>query len=185
MLGGTLSVESEVGKGSCFHFTLRAGLVACENEGSAQGPPEPLTSNFAQKNADGLQILLAEDNAVNQKVAISLLRKQGQSVTLACMGSRVLELLEHQTFDLILMDVQIPEMDGLEATAVIRLNERDSEKRTPIIALTAHAMTGDREICMAAEMDGYVSKPIIADDLNNEIERLRVERLTGNQLVRR
>jgi CheY-like chemotaxis protein len=107
-------------------------------------------------------------------VAVRLLEKQGHIVAAAGTGNAVLELLQQQTFDLILMDVQMPDMDGFETTAAIRRNE--TGRRMPIIALTAHAMVGDRERCLAAGMDGYASKPIRTEDLNNEIDRLRVAR---------
>jgi two-component system, sensor histidine kinase and response regulator len=106
-----------------------------------------------------LHILLAEDNAVNQLVASRLLEKQGHSVTLVTDGRRAVEEFEKTAFDLILMDVQMPEMDGYEATAAIRARE-NGRSRTPILALTAHAMSGDRERCLQAGMDGFISKPI-------------------------
>jgi two-component system, sensor histidine kinase and response regulator len=106
-----------------------------------------------------LHILLAEDNAVNQLVASRLLEKQGHSVTLVTDGRRAVEEFEKTAFDLILMDVQMPEMDGYEATAAIRARE-NGRSRTPILALTAHAMSGDRERCLLAGMDGFISKPI-------------------------
>ncbi len=107
-----------------------------------------------------LHILLVEDNPINQKVAQRLLEKAGHSVTIASNGKEAVDLLERQTFDLVLMDVQMPEMDGLEATAVIRQQEEGTERHMPIVALTAHAMMGDREKCLEAGMDGYVTKPV-------------------------
>jgi CheY-like chemotaxis protein len=172
MLGGRLWVESEMGSGSRFHFTVTARLLS---SGSAEaGLPKPIAADFSNGVAAGLRILLAEDNLVNKKVAVRLLEKQGHIVAAAGTGNAVLELLEQQTFDLILMDVQMPEMDGFETTAAIRRNE--TGRRIPIIALTAHAMTGDRERCLAAGMDGYASKPIRTEDLNKEIERLRISK---------
>jgi CheY-like chemotaxis protein len=108
-----------------------------------------------------LQILLVEDNPVNQKVAVRLLEKHGHSVTVAGNGKEALSCLDERPFDLVLMDVQMPVMDGLEATAVIRQRETGTDRRLPIVALTAHAMVGDREKCLDAGMDGYVTKPII------------------------
>jgi PAS domain S-box-containing protein len=119
-----------------------------------------------------LHILLAEDNAVNQKLVLGLLEKQGHTVAVAGNGREALAALERETFDLVLMDVQMPEMDGLAATALIRTQEEGSGRHVPIIALTAHAMKGDRERCLASGMDGYVSKPLRADDLREEICRL-------------
>jgi two-component system sensor histidine kinase/response regulator len=108
---------------------------------------------------------LAEDNAVNQKIASRFLEKEGHRVTLASNGRQALAAIERENFDVVLMDVQMPEMDGFEATAAIRAQERDTGKRLPILAMTAHAMAGDRERCLAAGMDGYIAKPISASAL--------------------
>ena len=112
-----------------------------------------------------LRILMAEDNPVNQRMQTRMLEKRGHSVVVAQTGRQVLELKKCQHFDLILMDVQMPEMDGLEATAAIRESEKGSNTRIPIIAMTANAMTGDRQICLDSGMDDYVSKPIHANVL--------------------
>lgn len=113
-----------------------------------------------------LQILLVEDNLVNQKLAMFLLEKEGHTVTLAGDGREALRIYQSATFDAVLMDIQMPEMDGLEATAIMRQWEQQHGlRRTPIIAMTAHAMKGDRERCLAAGMDGYVSKPLQPDEL--------------------
>jgi signal transduction histidine kinase/CheY-like chemotaxis protein len=117
-----------------------------------------------------LRVLLADDNAVNQKLAVHILRKRNCLVQTAISGVQVLSELEKQTFDLILMDVQMPEMDGLEATAKIRQKEKSTGKHVPIIAVTAHAMKGDRERCLDAGMDGYISKPIQASELFATVE---------------
>jgi len=109
-------------------------------------------------------VLLVEDNAVNRKLATALLEKHGYSAATAQNGKEALEILEGERFDLILMDVQMPVMDGLEATRLIRAKERATGGHIPIVALTAHAMKGDRERCLAAGADDYVAKPIrIAD----------------------
>jgi len=110
--------------------------------------------------AGPLRILLAEDNAVNQRLAIRLLEKQGHRVALANNGREAVEAVLRQTFDVVLMDVQMPEMNGFEAAAAVRAAERGTGRHLPIIALTAHAMKGDRERCLEAGMDGYLSKPI-------------------------
>ena len=107
-----------------------------------------------------LRILLVEDNPVNQKVAEYMLSKHGHEVVTAANGKIALALLEQQAFDLALMDVQMPEMDGLEATAQIRAREQSNGGHLPILALTANAMVGDRERCLQAGMDGYLTKPV-------------------------
>jgi two-component system, sensor histidine kinase and response regulator len=133
--------------------------------------PDPFTRPSSGESATGLRILVAEDNAVNQKLALRLLEKQGHSVVVAGDGRQAIILLEQQAFDLILMDVQMPNMDGLEATAAIRKNEK-GRAHIAIVAVTAHAMKGDRERCPAAGMDAYLSKPIRAAELNDTIEKL-------------
>ncbi len=127
-----------------------------------------------------LRILLAEDSLVNQKLAVALLRKHGHDVVIADDGRKAVLAVKEQHFDLILMDVQMPEMDGYEATAAIRKYERTLKSRTPIIALTAHAMTGDRERCLEAGMDEYVTKPIRSEQLFDTIEFV----LAQHELVR-
>ena len=117
-----------------------------------------------------LKILLAEDNAVNQLLAVRLLEKHGHTVTIVKTGKEAVELFSLQHFDLILMDVQMPEMDGFEATAAIRLHERPTGSHIPIIAMTAHAMVGDRERCLASGMDGYTAKPLKIHQLLHEID---------------
>ena len=121
-----------------------------------------------------LHILLSEDNPVNQKLAIRLLEKAGHRVTLASTGREALTAWENAGtpgFDVVLMDIQMPDMDGMEATAAIRNLEKNSEKHVPILAMTAHAMRGDKERCLASGMDGYISKPIYPAGLFAEIER--------------
>jgi two-component system sensor histidine kinase/response regulator len=108
-----------------------------------------------------LRILLVEDNPINQKVAQRLLEKAGHNVTVANNGREALDHIGREKFCLVLMDIQMPEMDGLEATVAIRENERLSGGHLPIVALTAHAMKGDRERCLEAGMDGYVTKPVV------------------------
>ena len=123
----------------------------------------------AQRDGSGAapaRILLAEDNVVNQRLAARILEKEGHSVVIVANGREALDAMRHEPFDLVLMDVQMPEMDGFEATRTLRQEERDGQ-HTPVIAMTAHAMTGDRERCLAAGMDGYISKPILAKDLVN------------------
>ena len=125
-----------------------------------------------RQSVRSLHVLLAEDNLVNQKLALRLIEKRGHRVEVASNGREVLDALGRQKFDLILMDVQMPEMDGFEATAAIRAAEQESGEYLPIIAMTAHAMKGDRERCLAAKMDGYVAKPIKAEELFKELEQV-------------
>jgi signal transduction histidine kinase/DNA-binding response OmpR family regulator len=120
-------------------------------------------------NSQRLRILLAEDNLVNQRVATLTLEKQGHEVCVVANGLQVLTALEQRTFDLVLMDLQMPEMDGIAATAAIRKQEAGTELRIPIIALTAHAMKGDMERCLLAGMDGFVTKPIAAHQLRHAL----------------
>jgi two-component system, sensor histidine kinase and response regulator len=129
----------------------------------------PASSRY---RAPGLSVLLAEDNAVNQQLAVRILERRGHKTVVARSGKEALALLGKQSFDLVLMDVQMPDMDGFEATAAIRELERATGARIPIVALTAHAMAGDRERCLQAGMDGYVAKPIQAKELCEVIERL-------------
>lgn len=119
-----------------------------------------------------LRILLAEDNVVNQKLAVRLLEKHGHAVTVAQNGNEVLAQLEHSPFDLILMDVQMPEMDGLTATRMIREKEANTGKHLLIVATTAHAMKGDRERCLEAGMDDYLAKPLNAEELYQILRRV-------------
>ena len=123
----------------------------------------------------GLKILLAEDNEVNQFLATTLLEKEGHRVVVAANGQEALDVLEKEPFDLVLMDVQMPVMDGFEATARLRAREEQTGKHIPVIAMTAHAMKGDRERCLAAGMDGYVSKPVQARELALAIRELAPE----------
>jgi len=122
-----------------------------------------------------LRILLAEDNLVNQRLALRLLEKMGHDVAVAQNGIEVLAALQKDKFDLVLMDVQMPEMDGFAATREIR--RREQGKRLPIIAMTAHAMKGDRETCLEVGMDGYLAKPIHREDLEKAVkEAIRTKR---------
>jgi len=131
-----------------------------------------ITRHTLRENRRKLQILLAEDNPVNQQLAVRVLEKRGHIVTVAANGAEALALLEGSRFDLVLMDVQMPTMNGFQATAAIRKQEETAGKHLPIIAMTAHAMEGDRERCLAAGMDAYVAKPIKVADLIVAIENL-------------
>lgn len=134
--------------------------------------PAVVTIHSIRENRGRLKILLAEDNPVNQTLAVRLLEKRGHAVIVSENGRVALEALDKQTFDLILMDVQMPQMNGLQATAAIRQGEFTSGKHIPIIAMTAHAMAGDKERCLEAGMDAYISKPIRIEDLFSAIEEV-------------
>ena len=127
--------------------------------------PVFITRQSLREGQRKLHILLAEDNAVNQTLAARLIEKRGHTATIVSSGREALAALEESSFDVVLMDVQMPEMDGFEATAEIRKKEKTTGKHIPIIAMTAHAMKGDRERCLKAGMDSYVSKPIRPDEL--------------------
>jgi PAS domain S-box-containing protein len=133
---------------------------------------QPVQAPSPETKQRSLSVLLAEDNVINQKVGVRLLEKCGHSVRVVSNGKEALDLLSRETFDLVLMDVQMPEMDGLEATAAIRTQELSTGRHQTIIAMTAHAMKGDREECLGAGMDAYVAKPIQPRELYEAIERL-------------
>jgi CheY-like chemotaxis protein len=138
----------------------------------AAGPPPP-TRLPLRKLRPELRVLLAEDNAVNQRLAVRLLENHGHSVTVAADGAQAVAAVKDNDFDLVLMDVQMPNMDGLEAAAAIRTLERGTARHIPIVAMTAHAMKGDLERCLAAGMDGYISKPIQPDRMMEVIAQVR------------
>ena len=129
-----------------------------------------ITKHMLRESSQRLEILLAEDNAINQKLAVRLLEKMGHRVSVVSNGLEVLAALELEDFDLILMDVHMPDLDGLETTKPIREKEGKQGRHIPIIALTANALDGDREQCLNAGMDSYVSKPIMIEVLHQEIE---------------
>jgi signal transduction histidine kinase/CheY-like chemotaxis protein len=142
-------------------------------DGTPAAIPQPRPAQSASHPGRGaVRVLLADDNAVNRKLALRILEKRQYVVETASSGRDVLRAWSKQTFDIILMDVQMPEMDGLEATAAIRKKEKSTGKHVPIVAVTAHAMKGDRERCLGSGMDGYIAKPIQAKELFAEIERL-------------
>jgi two-component system, sensor histidine kinase and response regulator len=143
---------------------------------NAKQTPAKSANESAQDNVGPLRILLAEDNVVNQRLTALLLEKRGHQVTVASNGNHAVAAVERGEFDVVLMDVQMPELNGLEATKVIRMKERGTGQHLHIIAMTAHAMKGDRDACITAGMDGYLSKPIRASDLFEAIERLLIEK---------
>jgi PAS domain S-box-containing protein len=142
-----------------------------------------LITRHSLREGGRLNILLAEDNLVNQKITTRMLEKLGHAVTVANNGREALDAIGAQAFDLILMDIQMPEMSGFEATEAIRRQERASGKHLPIIALTAHAMDGDRERCLESGMDGYVSKPVRGEELARAIGSLLTATPGGSDLA--
>lgn len=134
-------------------------------------PPNP-TSPTGTPERRSLKVLLAEDNVTNQKLAVAILEKQGHAVDVVNDGQQAIDAHAKGGYDIVLMDMQMPEVDGLEATTAIRSFEKTSGRRIPIIALTANAMIGDRERCLHAGMDDYLSKPLRSGDLLSMMERL-------------
>jgi signal transduction histidine kinase/DNA-binding response OmpR family regulator/HPt (histidine-containing phosphotransfer) domain-containing protein/streptogramin lyase len=148
--------------------------------GASASTPEPASAAPPTPRDGRLRVLVAEDNPVNQKLASRILEKHGYHVTLAQNGREVLGLLDREPCDVILMDVQMPVMNGFEATKTIRAAERGTRRHVPVIAMTAHAMKGDRERCLDAGMDAYVSKPIHARDLIQTVEETAGRFLLGS-----
>ncbi|MGZ4843568.1 MAG: response regulator, partial [Candidatus Angelobacter sp.] len=148
-------------------------LLAAIRQAVPPGVPEvPRLHEKVEQASDQLKILLAEDNLVNQSLAVRLLRKMGHQVAVAQTGKEALYSLRSEKFDLVLMDVQMPEMDGFEATREIRKSEHGRQQHIPVIAMTAHAMNRDHESCLNAGMDDYVAKPINREDLRQTIDRV-------------
>jgi CheY-like chemotaxis protein len=166
---------------------LRAAIVqalAAKSGNEAENEPAPLRSPVPRRvtpAASRSHILLAEDNAINQRLTARILEKSGHSVVIVANGKEALTALHNDTFDLVLMDIQMPEMDGFEATRAIRRGDKIKDRNVPIIALTAHAMTGDRDLCLAAGMTSYISKPIRADDLLSLIEQTLETKATNTR----
>jgi PAS domain S-box-containing protein len=167
LMGGQIQVESEPGRGSTFLFTI---------EFKRSIEPQKLGSGKRKNTEAGstrsFRILLAEDQPINQVVASKMLERIGHSVTVVSNGREALDRIGTGTFDLVLMDVQMPEMDGLAAVASLRTSEQVTGKRIPVIALTAYAMISDRDRYLESGFDGYLSKPIQSEDLSKEIDRI-------------
>jgi two-component system, sensor histidine kinase and response regulator len=144
-------------------------IVSCSGEPVGETPRTPQRHKRSQPGQRRLQVLVAEDNQVNQLVATRILEKLGHKATVVSNGREAFAAFQAGKFDLIAMDVQMPEMDGLDATGAIRSWEKTAGTHIPIIAMTAHAMKGDRERCLAAGMDGYTSKPIRIEELERAI----------------
>ena len=169
MMGGSIAVESKPGEGSCFRFTMRATL------------PEQSSTDTPAANSDlppgaepprRLRVLLAEDHPVNRQLAVRLLERDGHTVVVAENGRKALLALTAESFDIVLMDVQMPVMNGMEATEALRRSERGTGRHTPVIALTANAMKGDKERYLNCGMDGYLAKPIRRKDLAETLQRV-------------
>lgn len=179
-MGGKIWLQSETGKGSTFHFTVelirKSASLAHANDSPPQGIPLSPVHSYRNEQR---RVLLVEDNAVNQTLALRLLEKNGFAVTLAGDGQAALDEIEKNRFDIVLMDIQMPRMDGMAATAAIRAREKLTGEHLPIVAMTAHALKGDEERCMAAGMDRYLAKPIRTSELFAKIEEL-----TGNQIAK-
>ena len=176
LLGGRIWLESAPGAGSAFHFTARFARPAGGDPvrqpaaGSEENPPPAVPAGRAQ----AMRILVAEDHAVNQKLAAAMLARLGHRAILAANGVEAIQKWRGESFDLIFMDVQMPELDGLEAARRIRAEERAPGTHIPIVAMTARAMSGDRELCLQAGMDGYLSKPMSMHAVEQAIRRYAV-----------
>jgi signal transduction histidine kinase/CheY-like chemotaxis protein len=168
LMGGQIRIESQVNQGSTFRFTIRLKIP----KGKEAVEPAPVRFSPTRVARRVLRVLLAEDTPTNQKLAEYLLSKRGHIVEIAQDGRQALELMEKHDYDVVLMDVQMPIMDGFQATAAIRRLADPAKAGVPIIAMTAHALKEDADRCLAAGMDAYVSKPIEADEFIELVEFL-------------
>ena len=166
LMDGNIEVQSSPGEGSTFSFSIPFRLADPETEMDNSSENAPSVPPKTPNSHPVYRILLAEDNRVNQKLVMTLLSKNGYEPVLVKNGKEAVETAQNQHFDLILMDVEMPVMDGFQATRTIRSAENSANHNTPIVALTAHAMKGDDQRCLDCGMDGYVTKPIEFDELN-------------------
>jgi PAS domain S-box-containing protein len=171
MMDGRIWVESKENDGSSFKFNILFEVAAGQPVLPNKSSPGVAASGTAIASS-GLRILLAEDNHVNQKIVLKMLEKKGWAATTVLNGREVIDLLNKQAFDIVLMDDQMPELTGIDATKLIRNEEKQTGHHIMIVAMTANAMAGDREFYISQGMDGYVSKPIDREQLYSEIERL-------------
>ena len=173
LMGGRIGVTSALGRGSTFSFSVRLARAAAEASAQlAQGSrPEAAERAPVGPPKHSLRILVAEDNVVNQKLVAEVLKRRGHQVSVVGNGREAVDAVNESTFDVVLMDVQMPVMDGFAATGAIRQTDRDAIQRTPIMAMTANAMKGDQQKCIQAGMDGYLSKPIDFADLIEIVEK--------------
>lgn len=172
MLGGDIGVDSTPGKGSAFWFTANFSWVKEDlSYNGERAPTARLPAMYSDVCFKDKKVLVADDELLNRVLARTLLEEKKIQVKEACDGIEVLKMVENETFDLILMDIQMPELDGITATSRIRSFEKNTDRHTPILALTAHALESDKQKCLDCGMDDYISKPIDMDNLYTTIAR--------------
>jgi CheY-like chemotaxis protein/HPt (histidine-containing phosphotransfer) domain-containing protein len=184
LLGGEINVESKPGKGSTFNFKIKCGVQPRSNytetstSVSNSSDDDFVLTQKIEFNGNGFKekrskykVLLAEDNLINQKVSLKMLSAAGYNSSAVANGKEAVEAVVHGDFDLVLMDIQMPEIDGYKATEQIR-SLNNSKKNIPIIALTAHALIGDREKCLNAGMTDYIAKPVLGQDLIKKVDSI-------------